>query len=86
PAIAGTVLMKHLGPTPPSNSSQFVILLRPEPAWIGQLTVVGQVVEGLETVRKISQAPVLGAAGGKQVSKPQADIHIKSITIQEGTQ
>ncbi len=86
PAIAGTVLMKPVGPTPPANSSQFVILLRPEPAWIGQLTVVGQVVKGLDTVRKISQVPVLGAASEqRQVHKPQSDVRIKSITIEENT-
>ncbi|MDX1388527.1 MAG: peptidylprolyl isomerase [Acidobacteriota bacterium] len=84
PAVAGTVLMKPVGPTPPANSSQFVILLRPEPAWVGQFTVVGQVVEGLDIIRKISQAPVAGAASGqRQAHRPRTDLHLKSITIEE---
>lgn len=84
PVMAGSVLMKPAGPTPPSNSSQFLIVLRPEPAWVGQLTVVGQVVGGLDTVRKISRAQTVPGASRPSL-KPLNDVKIKSVTIQKKT-
>ena len=53
----GTVLMKPVSRSPLSNSSQFIIMLRPEPTWSGRFTVLGRVIQGLEVARKISKLP-----------------------------
>ena len=79
PIVAGSVLLKPAGLAPPANSSQFVVSLRPEPGWIGQFTVVGQVVDGLDVVRKLSNVPT--TEGPK--FKPLKDIHTMRVTIQE---
>lgn len=42
---------------PNSASSQFFICLRPYPDWNGQYTVFGEVIEGLNNVQVISNAP-----------------------------
>ena len=81
PIVAGSVLLKPAGLAPPANSSQFVISLRPEPGWIGQFTVVGQVVGGLDVVRKISNVPT----SDRPKFKPLKDIHTVRVTIQEKT-
>jgi cyclophilin family peptidyl-prolyl cis-trans isomerase len=54
PVVAGTVMMKPAGLAPPANSSQFIISLRPEPKYTGQFTVLGQITDGIEIVKKIS--------------------------------
>lgn len=79
PIVAGSVLLKPAGLAPPANSSQFVIALRPEPGWIGQFTVMGQVVDGLDIVRKISNVPT----SDRPKYKPLKDIHTVRVTIQE---
>lgn len=79
PVVAGSVLLKPAGLAPPANSSQFVITLRPEPGWTGQFTIVGQVVDGLEIVRKISNVPT----SDKPKYRPLKDIHTVHVTIQE---
>jgi len=79
PIVAGSVLLKPAGLAPPANSSQFVIALRPEPGWIGQFTVVGQVVDGLDIVRKISNV----ATSDRPKYRPLKDIHTVRVTIQE---
>jgi len=81
PVVAGTVLLRPAGLAPPSNSSQFVITLRPEPGWIGQFTVMGQVVGGLEIVRKLSNVPT----SDRPKYKPLKDVHTVHVTIQEKT-
>ena len=40
-----------------SATSQFFICLEPRPAWDGQYTVVGEVVQGLNNVQIISNMP-----------------------------
>ncbi len=81
PIVAGSVVMKPAGLAPPANSSQFVISLRPEPGWIGQFTVLGQVIDGLDLVRKISNVPT----SDRPKYKPLKDIHTIRVTIQEKT-
>jgi peptidyl-prolyl cis-trans isomerase B (cyclophilin B) len=81
PIVAGSVVLKPAGLAPPANSSQFVISLRPEPGWIGQFTVMGQVVGGLDVVRKISNVPT----SDRPKYKPLKDIHTVHVTIQEKT-
>jgi len=79
PVVVGSVVMKPAGLAPPANSSQFVIALRPEPGWIGQFTVIGQVVDGLDIVKKISNVPTTE----RPKFKPLKDIHTIRVTIQE---
>jgi cyclophilin family peptidyl-prolyl cis-trans isomerase len=79
PIVAGSVVLKPAGLAPPANSSQFVISLRPEPGWIGQFTVVGQVVDGLDIVRKISNVET----SDRPKFRPLKDVHTIHVTIQE---
>lgn len=79
PIVAGTVLLKPAGLAPPANSSQFIVALRPEPKWTGQFTVLGQVTEGLETVKKISNVP----STDKPNYRPIKDIHTVHVTVIE---
>jgi cyclophilin family peptidyl-prolyl cis-trans isomerase len=81
PIVAGSVVMKPAGLAPPANSSQFVVSLRPEPGWIGQFTVLGQVIDGLDIVRKISNVPT----SDRPKYRPLKDIHTIHVTIQEKT-
>lgn len=82
PVVAGTVLMKPLSPSPPTNGSQFLIMLRPEPTWIGQATVLGQVVDGLDVVQRISRLPSTQQSA-RPYYKPLKDIRIRKMTVAE---
>jgi cyclophilin family peptidyl-prolyl cis-trans isomerase len=79
PVVAGTVVLKPAGLAPPANSSQFIIALRPEPSWTGQFTVLGQVTDGLEVVRKISSVP----STDRPNYRPIKDIHTIRVTVLE---
>lgn len=57
PFVRGTVGAARKGNDPNSATSQFFICLEAQPRWNGQYTAFGQVIEGLDTVQKISQAP-----------------------------
>jgi len=78
PVLAGTVLLKPAGLAPPANSSQFMIALRPEPRWTGQFTVLGQVIQGLDVVKKISNVP-----SEKPSFRPSKEIHTLRVKIVE---
>ncbi len=78
--VAGTVLMKPVAPSPPANGCQFIVLLRPEPAWTGQATALGQVVEGLDVVRKISNLPS-SQQTAKPFYKPLKEVRIRRIAV-----
>jgi cyclophilin family peptidyl-prolyl cis-trans isomerase len=82
PLVAGTVLLKPASPSPPANGSQFLILLRPEASWTGQATVLGQVIDGLDVVRRISRRP-----STQQVEKPHfrplKPVAIRKLTVTE---
>ncbi len=79
PVVAGSVVLKPAGLAPPANSSQFAISLQSQPTWIGQFTVVGQVVEGLDIVRKLAGVPTADPPS----YRPLKDIHTLHVTIQE---
>ncbi len=79
PIVAGSVIMKPAGLAPPANSSQFIVVLQPQPNWIGQFTVVGQVADGMDIVRRISNVP----SSEKPKFRPLKDIHTVHVTIQE---
>jgi cyclophilin family peptidyl-prolyl cis-trans isomerase len=79
PVIAGSVLMKPAGLAPPANGSQFVIPLQAQPSWLGQFTVLGQVTDGLDIVKKISNVPTADPPS----HKPLKDVHTLHVTIVE---
>jgi len=79
PVVAGTVVLKPAGLAPPANSSQFIISLRPEPKWTGQFTVLGQVTDGLDVVRKISNLP----STDRPNYRPIKEIHTIRVTVNE---
>ena len=80
--VAGTVVLKPMRATPPANGPTFMIMLRPQPAWTGQVTVLGQVVEGLDVVQKISRLPS-SMRNSEPNFKPLRDVTIKKLTIRE---
>lgn len=82
PVVTGTVVLKPVGAAPPANGSQFMILLRPEPTWKGQITVLGQIVEGLDVVQKISRLPSSQMAS-RPYFRPLKDVHVRKIAIVE---
>ena len=57
PFQRGSVGMARKGNDNNSATSQFFICLEPRPAWDGQYTVVGEVVQGLNNVQIISNMP-----------------------------
>jgi cyclophilin family peptidyl-prolyl cis-trans isomerase len=75
--LPGTVVMKPLGPAPPTNGPEFIIALSPQPAWTGQVTALGQVSRGLEIVQRISRLPKTGADG----RRPAQRVRIVHLTI-----
>jgi len=82
PYAPGIVAMANRGPD--TNGSQFFIgsgdqvkALDANPNY----TVFGEVVEGMETVKKI--AAVNTTVQGSEKSKPTEDVHITTVTIEE---
>jgi cyclophilin family peptidyl-prolyl cis-trans isomerase len=57
-------------------------MLRPEPSWTGQSTVLGQVIEGLDVVRKISRLPSTQKAQQPHY-RPLQEVRIRKISVQE---
>jgi cyclophilin family peptidyl-prolyl cis-trans isomerase len=82
PLVAGTVVMRPVRPTPPANGSTFVIMLRPQPTWTGQVTVLGQVVEGLDVVQRLSRLPS-SMRNSQPNFKPLREVKIIKVTIRE---
>jgi len=82
PLMAGTVVMKPAGATPPANGPEFLILLRPHQAWTGQVTVLGQVVRGLDVAQAISRVPSTGQSE-RPFFRPKQDVRIQKVTILE---
>jgi peptidyl-prolyl cis-trans isomerase B (cyclophilin B) len=82
PVVTGTVVLKPVGVAPPANGSQIMIVLRAEPSWKAQVTVLGQVVKGLDVVQKISRMPS-SQMSSRPYYKPLKDVHIRKITVAE---
>jgi peptidyl-prolyl cis-trans isomerase A (cyclophilin A) len=82
PLVAGTVVMKPVSAAPPANGSTFMITLKPQPAWTGQVTVVGQIVKGLDVVRAISRRPS-SMQDARPFFKPLDPIVIDRVTVAE---
>ena len=70
----GMVAMANRGPN--TNSCQWFITEAPQPHLNGKMTIFGEVVEGLEVVKKIARVPTSG-----QWNKPVAPIHLKKLDI-----
>jgi peptidyl-prolyl cis-trans isomerase A (cyclophilin A) len=82
PVVTGSVVMKPVRASPPANASLFMIVLRPEPTWTGQVTVFGQITEGLGVARAISRVPSSPATDSGAL-RPNEDIRIRTIRIKE---
>jgi cyclophilin family peptidyl-prolyl cis-trans isomerase len=58
PHIPGSVGLAHPVDEPNAGNSQFYICLTSMPKLDGRYTVFGQVVEGMDVARKVSQVPI----------------------------
>jgi peptidyl-prolyl cis-trans isomerase A (cyclophilin A) len=75
----GRLAMANRGPN--TNSAQFFVTLGPRPSLDGGYTIFGQVVEGMDVVKKIGKVPVKGSAGGEN-SSPVTPVTLKKVTIE----
>lgn len=60
-----------------SGGSQFFVCLREQPSLLGQYSVFGEVVEGMEVVDAIGQSPVEGERAKTRVA-------VRKVTIRRG--
>ncbi len=76
--LRGVVAMANRGPN--TNTSQFFIMLRDNPAMPKNYTIFGKVIKGMDVVEKIGQVeiePIMGPNDGR----PKVDVVIKKIRI-----
>jgi cyclophilin family peptidyl-prolyl cis-trans isomerase len=78
PFVRGTVGMARSGNDINSATSQFFIALRDKSDWNGQYTVVGEVVEGIDVVDRISRLPTSDPGSGRLLEK----VVMKRVTIE----
>ncbi|RJP68203.1 MAG: peptidylprolyl isomerase [Candidatus Abyssobacteria bacterium SURF_17] len=76
--VEGTVAMAR-SDHPDSAGSQFYVCLAPAPHLDRKYTVFGRVIEGMDVVRAINQAPT------NENDRPLEDIIMKKVTVQEVT-
>lgn len=76
----GRLSMANSGPN--TNGSQFFVALAPVSSLDGKYTLFGQVVEGMDVVRKIGKVPVVVPKGGREKSHPVTPVVLKKVTIE----
>src|SRR5688572_26956093 len=76
PFVRGTVAAARLPSSKDSGGSQFFICLRDQPSLLGQYTIFGEVVSGIEVADKISTTPV-------EDDKPTERVEIKKVRLRE---
>jgi len=76
PFKRGTVAAARLPSSKDSGGTQFFICLRDQPSLLGQYTIFGEVVAGIEVADKISTTPV-------EDDKPKERVEIRKVTLRE---
>ncbi len=76
----GAVSIYHLPVDKDTGGSQFFICLKPLPRMDGRFTVVGEVIEGMDTVDKISKVET--TQGKRGPFKPAEPIKIKDVVVE----
>jgi peptidyl-prolyl cis-trans isomerase B (cyclophilin B) len=80
PGVIAQVRNSQTGPD--ESGSIFMIAATPQPDLDSRVTVFGRVVEGLDTVKAITNVPTVGSAP-RTASRPIKDVTIKKIEIRE---
>ncbi len=81
PVTRGTVGMMRKDADPGSSSCQFFIVLKRKAEWDGKYNIFGEVLEGIEVVETISQAPTV-RSNPKLADHPAAKQIIRRIEIE----
>ena len=84
PLLIGTVVMKPTGAAPPANGSEFIVLLEPQPSWLGQVTAFAVVSDGIEVVQAMSRRQSSGSTQ-PPFFRPTPEITIRNVQVTEIT-
>jgi cyclophilin family peptidyl-prolyl cis-trans isomerase len=67
PFVRGVVAAARRPSSPDSGGSQFFVVVNDQPSLLGQYTIFGEVVAGMEVVEQISLTPVKGQQATERV-------------------
>jgi cyclophilin family peptidyl-prolyl cis-trans isomerase len=76
----GMLAMANAG-RPNTGGSQFFVTVAPKTALNGGYSIFGQVVEGMDVVKKIARVETKMQAGGREKSRPVSNVTLKKVTI-----
>jgi peptidyl-prolyl cis-trans isomerase B (cyclophilin B) len=76
PFARGTVAAARRPSSKDSGGSQFFICLSDQPSLLGQYTIFGEVVSGIEVADRIAQTPADG-------DKPRSRVELKRVVVRE---